>query len=294
MRRVVFCAALMCTTISYSAEVEVESVLITVIDQVQVPVKESGVLESLRVREGQLVEAGDLLGTLNCDLEKLAQENASLELQTAELNAKNDVDLRLSRKSLELAKTELKRANESILVYPKSISQTEIDRLRLAAEQAELEAEKAEHGLSIAKLSRSLRENQLAVATLMLERRKIVAPLRGVVAEQFRKEGERLAAEAPVLRIVGLDRLRAEGFLNVRDTGLDLNGHAVRLNVELPGSRTRTFSGTIVFVSPEIEPVDGRFRIWAEIPNREGLLRPGMPASMKVDIGGPSTKAASQ
>jgi multidrug efflux pump subunit AcrA (membrane-fusion protein) len=42
------------------------------------------------------------------------------------------------------------------------------------------------------------------------------------------------------------------------------------------------FAGKIVFVSPEVDPITGQVRIWAEIDNRDGRLRPGQPAQMVV------------
>jgi macrolide-specific efflux system membrane fusion protein len=37
-----------------------------------------------------------------------------------------------------------------------------------------------------------------------------------------------------------------------------------------------------VFVSPEVDPITGQVRVWAEIDNREARLRPGQPARMSV------------
>jgi macrolide-specific efflux system membrane fusion protein len=49
-----------------------------------------------------------------------------------------------------------------------------------------------------------------------------------------------------------------------------------------PGGEQNTFAGKIVFVSPEVDPITGQVRIWAEIDNRDGRLRPGQPARMAV------------
>jgi multidrug efflux pump subunit AcrA (membrane-fusion protein) len=42
--------------------------------------------------------------------------------------------------------------------------------------------------------------------------------------------------------------------------------------------------GEIVFVSPEINPVSGQVRVWAEVDNLQGYLKPGMRATMTVDV----------
>jgi multidrug efflux pump subunit AcrA (membrane-fusion protein) len=265
-----------------AVEIEVDSVLITAVDQVQVPVKEAGIIERLDVREGQLVEVGQVLGSLDVELELLEQERATLELKSAELVAENDVELRLALKGQEFARKEVSRARETVAAYPKSITQMEVDRLQLAAEKAELEAEKAAFEIKVAKLNQSLKRSQLSVTATKLRRRTITAPVRGIVVQLFHRPGERVAAEAPVVRIVGLDRLRAEGFLHIGKIGADVEGSEVRLRVAISNEKKQEIACKITFVSPEIEPVDGRFRIWAELSNREGQFRPGMPASMTV------------
>ena len=35
------------------------------------------------------------------------------------------------------------------------------------------------------------------------------------------------------------------------------------------------FTGQVVFVHPEVDPVNGQIRVWAEIVNRDALLFPG-------------------
>ena len=55
----------------------------------------------------------------------------------------------------------------------------------------------------------------------------------------------------------------------------------MKLTVESVGNST-PFEGTIVFVSPEVDPISGQVRVWAEIDNRNGRLRPGQPAEMTV------------
>ena len=43
-----------------------------------------------------------------------------------------------------------------------------------------------------------------------------------------------------------------------------------------------TFEGRITFVDPEINPVSGQYRIWAELPNPDGRLRPGHRITLQL------------
>ncbi len=260
----------------------IESAQVTLIDQVRVPTKESGVLAVLSVREGDVVKAGQLLGTMESDREQVAKDEAVLEFQIAEEKALSDVDVRLARKTQEVAKTELRRAQESVVRFPKSISQTELDRLQLTADKSELEIEKAQRDQKLARLDRDLRAKRVDATSLEIDRRRIVAPIDGMVVAVVHKQGEWLNPGDPVLRILRLDKLRVEGFLNATKVSSNVLGQPVRLTVELPDNRRETFDGKIVFVDPEIEPVTGQFRVWAEVRNRDLLLSPGRHGSLEI------------
>ena len=56
----------------------------------------------------------------------------------------------------------------------------------------------------------------------------------------------------------------------------------MRLTLDLAGEQAAAFDGTVSFVSPEVDPITGQVRIWAEIDNRAGRLRPGQPVRMVI------------
>lgn len=264
-------------------EISVDSVLIRLIEEVEVPAREAGVMVKLGAREGLMVAEGDLLARIDDADARLARNRAQLELAAAQKKADNDVSLRFAKKSLEVTKAELQRSLESVQKYPKSISETEIDRLKLAVQRNTLEVEQAEHLLGIEQFALRLTESAVHQAVRDVERRRIEAPLTGMVVDVNARRGEWVEPGDKVLRIVRLDRLRAEGFLHARQLRADLTGMTVRLHVALPNGEESQFTGRVVFVSPEIDPVNQQVRVWAEIENRELRLRPGMRAEMTID-----------
>jgi macrolide-specific efflux system membrane fusion protein len=95
------------------------------------------------------------------------------------------------------------------------------------------------------------------------------------------RRGEWVEPGQEALRIVNVDRLKAEGFIPAARATADLTGKSVTLEVDGAVSDTVP-SGTIVFVSPEVDPITGQVRLWAEIDNRDGRLRPGQPVRMAI------------
>jgi multidrug efflux pump subunit AcrA (membrane-fusion protein) len=103
-----------------------------------------------------------------------------------------------------------------------------------------------------------------------------------MVVEVLRRRGEWVQPGDTVVRIVRLDKLRAEGFLPAKHASLDLVGSQVRLKVASPDNKPLEFTGHIVFVNPEIDPLNSQVRVWAEVENPDLKLRPGMQATIMI------------
>lgn len=267
----------------------VNNVLVTIHEQVQVPSREAGVLQKLLVREGELVEAGALLANLDDADAQIAERQARLERDIAQREAQGNAAVQHATLAGETARSELERAKASAARRAGSVSETELDRLALAAEEAAAKLDDALEKHDVARLQADLAEAKVAEAQANLERRRIVAPSPGAVVQLYRRQGEWTKPGDPVLRLLRLDVLRAEGFLQLADLEHDLANSSVTLTVELPGGRSASYSGRVAFVSPEVNPVNSQVRFWAEIENRDLRLKPGMAGKLEIV---PSAQAA--
>jgi macrolide-specific efflux system membrane fusion protein len=278
-----FVLAALATAAAPAAEpVEVPNMVIRLVEQVDAPARETGALAVLNVSEGQLVAAGTLLAQVEDREANLAVERTKIELEVARRNAENDINIRFARKSCAVARAELQRCVDSVKKSPMSVSDSEMDRLRLLVEKASLEIEQAQRDFASAASTRQIKENECKVAQEKLDRHRISAPIAGVVVRAYRNRGEWVKPGDPVVRILRLDRLRAEGFLKARDVTPDLQGRAVKLAVDLPNDPGHEFPGKITFVDPEVDPVNSQVRVWVEVQNQDLRLRPGMQAKMVV------------
>jgi macrolide-specific efflux system membrane fusion protein len=256
---------------------------LTLIEQVELPAKEAGSVSELLVREGDVVQRGDQLAAVEADDARIAVTKAERDLTIARTKADNDIAVRFARKAHEVVLAEHRRALESVQKFSKSVSATEMDQLRLTAEKAELEIEQAEHDQAIARLTVEQKQAELEGARLQLARHQIVAPFAGMVVQIKKPRGEWANPGDAVVRLVRLDRLRVEAFAASRDVSATLQGKRVALSVDVPGKGRTQFEGTIVFVSPEVNPVNAQVRIWAEVENSGLELRPGQPATMTIE-----------
>ncbi len=265
------------------ATIDVEPVVLRLLSEAEVPAQEQGVITKLAVREGDRVKQGQLLAQIDDQVARMAERAADLAYQAAEARADNDVELRYATKALEVSQAELRRSTESIERFAKSVSQSQIDVERLTVEKNQLETEQARHEQAIARLEMQSKENELAAARLDVARRQIVAPIDGIVVQVFVRQGEWVEPGQKALRIVSVDRLKAEGFAPAETVTAAQAGAPVRLSVDLGAGTDGSFPGKVMFVSPEVDPITGQVRLWAEIDNRDGRLRPGQSARMTID-----------
>jgi len=271
------------TALSAVAEpLEVESVVLRLLAEAEVPAQEAGIVTALVVREGQRVKQGELLARIDDEVARLAATAAELQYEIATAKATNNVRIDYAQKALEVSQAELRRSTESIERFPKSVSQSQLDVERLTVEKNRLELEQATREQQVATLEMKAKDQERTAARAQVARRRIIAPFDGIIVQVLVRRGEWVEPGQQALRIVNVDRLKAEGFIAAQQASAELVGKPVQLTVAV-GDPPAATTGKIVFVSPEVDPITGQVRVWAEIDNRGGRLRPGQPAEMTVD-----------
>lgn len=256
----------------------IESVVLSPLHAAEVPAQQVGVLREIVADEGTTVEAGAVIAKLDARQAELDVARAKLEAAQAAAKANNRTKVEYAEKSLAVANAELRRSQESIEQFAKSISQSQLDVEQLTVEKLALEKKQAEHELELDRLASQQKEQELAAAALKLEQHLVQAPFAGTVVLVRGRVGEWLEVGAPVVRLVAVDTLRAEGFLAVEEAAGELVGQNVVFRSENGGSA----KGTLKFVSPEMDAVTRQVRVWAELDNHEGKLRSGEQGTLEI------------
>lgn len=262
--------------------VEVESVVLRLLDEADAPAQRPGVLVRIRAKEGDRVQKGQVLGELDMRDAELAEQVAKLELSIAEEKASNDIQVRFAAKAHQTAAAELRRSEVSIANFPKSVSQSQIDVERLEVQKTLLEKEQAEHNQKLLAMEVDVKAGAVDAARLERLQRRIVAPLDGVVVEAAARLGEWLEPGELAFRLVNTNRLKAEGFVTAQQAQSMAVGDSARLTL---AGEPQSYSGRLVFISPEIDPINNQVRVWAEIENEAGRLRPGQRAELLIQGG---------
>jgi multidrug efflux pump subunit AcrA (membrane-fusion protein) len=265
---------------------EIPDVQITLITHARLSTAESGRIREVLVETGDIVDEGTPLIRLDDRLLRLQIDVAKLEADIAKIESENDVDLRFADKSLLVAEADLRRSQQAVRSYPKSISESELDQLKLLRERSKLAGEQAQRALNIKTLTSQLRQKQAEVVEQRVEQMQIVAPVSGMVVEILKHKGEWANVGDTVVRIIQIDKLRAEAFVDGTKYSQAALLHApLTLYVKIPPSETESvFEGEVSFVSPEVSPIHGEIRIWADIKNSEtSALRPGVRGRLIIE-----------
>ena len=170
--------------------IPVQSVILRLMDFVEVPARKAGVLDAVSTREGADVEPGHLLAKLDDSDVTLAAQRAKYDLQIARIHEVDQTRLKLAERTMTVDEAMLSRVLNARKAFENSISETEIDRMQLARDKAVIEVEQARRELEIAGVTRLLKENDLAAVQRELENRRVVAPTKGLVVKVYRQPGE--------------------------------------------------------------------------------------------------------
>lgn len=261
---------------------------VSLIEEAQVPGRETGALVQMDVREGQEVKKGDEIGRIDDTKMAMLKKVKERELEAALYQATNDVNVRFAEKAAAVAVKEWELVARANKATPGAIAAIEVDKLKLGAQKAQLSIEQAQRDMKVAKLTGGVKSAEVEAAEADIQLRRIIAPLDGVVVHVYKHLGEWVPPGDPVVHIVRIDRLRIEGFVNAADLNpSEVDGRSVTVDAELARGRKVRFTGKIVFVSPSVQ-AGGEYLVWAEVDNKQEdghwLLRPGLTATMTIHL----------
>ena len=226
--------------------------------------KVSGRVERVLVDIADMVKRGQIVAELDDDefVQAVAQSQADLLVAKANLSE--------AKSALEIANREFKRTE--LLLKRGIASDSEFD----AANQDQL-AKQAQLKVAAAQVTKA--ESSVETANIRLRYTKVTAGWTGgddfrVVAERYVDEGQTVAANAPLLLIVGLHPIVGVVFVTERDYAHLKPGQLVSLTTDAyPGEQ---YTGRIDRIAPIFRKSTRQARIEMTIDNPEHRLKPGM------------------
>ncbi|WP_339743684.1 efflux RND transporter periplasmic adaptor subunit [uncultured Maricaulis sp.] len=230
-------------------------------EHVDVRSRVSGYLDTVNFEDGAIVEAGDLLFTI---------DPRPFEAVLAAANGQ----LAQARAQLVQARADLDRAER--LLSSRAISEEAIEQRRTAVRTAEA-------GVASANANSD-------AAALNLEFTQVKAPTAGRTSSRLVDPGNLVSggnSSGDILTtIVGSDPLYfefdASEAVYLRYQRRVRTDQVSRVEIRLQDEPDYRHTGEIVFADNRINPASGTIRVRARVANPDGLIRPGMLGSARV------------
>jgi len=241
----------------------------------------AGIIDSMLVSEGDEVSIGQSLVRVRCDEAILNREKAQFAFETASAKATRDVDVRLAKKSAEVAEQELARTLKANLLAADTYPPNEVDRYRLMFERSKIEVERYKLDQQLSLIAKKQSEVELKQTQQLIDRHLISSTAQAMVVSVEKHAGEWVDPSTKMLELMSINRLRVEGFVDANDAlGIE-KGASANVIVSVAKS-PRSVSGRVTFVSPTANPANGQIRVYIEIENQGLQFRPGMAASATI------------
>jgi RND family efflux transporter MFP subunit len=231
------------------------------------------------------------------------QAQAQLGLSENEKFDINDVaEVRSAKAALDLAELEYNRAGR--LIESGDLSRSLYDQRRTQRDQAksayqtalnsanqrfaairtaQAQVATADAGVRAAQSAVGSAQAQVEAAQKALNDTYVKAPISGYVSDRVADVGEYISPNTPNSKIATIVRtavLRLRIDVPEQSIGKVATGQNISLQVS--AFPDRNFAGTVVRMSPNVNASARTLVVEAEVPNTEGLLKPGQFATVRI------------
>jgi len=241
----------------------------TVIAQNQVSLypEISGKIAKVHVQNGDLVQEGDPIVSLNDNQyrEQVEQAKANLRINQARLK-----QAKAQYSQLEAEYKRTKKLSDQDLS-----SELEMETLEAQMSSAEADVELAE-----AQLEQS--QSNLKEQQELLSRTVIRAPITGTVGQRNAEQGMQVSSNTQLFTIGDLDNLRVEVILTDDMLNKVEVGQTARMYANPQQKETNVIEAQLSRISPFLNTVTRSTEGEIDVPNKNNALRPGM--FVPVDI----------
>jgi HlyD family secretion protein len=273
--------------------------------------KAAGTIKALAFNEGDKVKKGQLMGELSRNDLLAQRERDAISVLAAEAKLRDLVsgaraqEIEQAMASLSIASHNKTKADQDLaraesLFAAGAIAQTEVETARLNAGQQAAQLEQAQAALNL--LQAGNRPEQVSAASAevarskavlsasesLLEDLKLYAPQDGIITSKNYEEGEFVALGAALFTVANLNDLWVDVYIPTDDLPRIKLGQSVEVTVSgdktvYPGKVTHIASQgefTPKSIQTKQERTNVVFAVKISLANKQGTLKPGMPADI--------------
>jgi HlyD family secretion protein len=233
----------------------------------------SGIVQDLPTDFNDIVKKGQVIARLDPSILQTQVETANANLVNAQAN------LERQRVTLEDARTKLKRAEE--LNQKQLTTRVDLENAQLAVKTAEAQLKSTQS--SIVQAEAAVNKAQVDLGHTIIK-----APIDGIVIKRSVDKGQTVNAgmSAPELFIIAADLTKMQVNANIDETDVGRMRPTQAVTFTVDAYPTENFHGTVkqVRLNPTTVQNVVTYSTVIDVPNPELKLKPGMTASVTIEI----------
>lgn len=273
--------------------------------EVRLAPKVSGRIATVEVDVGDPITTGQLLLGLEKDELEISVVQAEAAVAAARANlarlqaGARPEEIEQARAQVTQATSNLEQARSHLARITSLYESGAVTQSQLEQAQSQYEVAEAAHIAATSQLqlvqqgarSEDIKaveaqlmqaEAGLAMAQLQLSHAQLTSTLDGIVADRLVQPGDMIGAGTPAFRIVQIDPVVVRIELGGRDIVRVRPGAEATLTLD--AFPYQSFTGTVTAVEAVASPQSRLFGVRIEVPNPEGLLKPGMSARVRLAV----------
>lgn len=294
MKRIVYIAALAMLIVSCSKQTEFDAQGTFEATEIVVSSEATGKILHFEAEEGNLVEAGQLVGAID-SLQLHLQRKQLMAQQSALLNSRPDVKKQVSslREQIAKQKSELRRIENMLRDGAATQKQHDDISAHIRVLEGQLEATLSTLGKNTASINdnSAALEAQIAALDDRIVKCHIVAPSNGTVLVKYAEAGELATVGKPLMKIANLEKIYLRAYITADQlTNLQL-GQAVTVFSDQGEEDRRSYEGKITWIADKAEFTPKTIQTRDERANlvyaikiavkNDGLIKQGMYGEVK-------------
>ena len=238
--------------------------------EVTVSAKSAGELKTFDVSEGQTVEQGAVVGTI--DSYQLQQTSLQLEAQKRQLGATRnatdsrrlDLEKQLSSINQQIANAQRERQRFAELVNDGAVPRKQLDdinsQLKVLERQRDAtrdqirsnNASLAEQSKGIGAQIEGLSAQQRQIAD-QIEGTRVKAPITGTVLEKYVEQGEFVTTGKPLFKLADTERMYLRAYVTSSQLQKVKVGQKVTVFADYGDGQKKEYAGTVSWISSRSE-----------------------------------------
>lgn len=251
----------------------------------------TGQLESFSATEGARLTAGEFVAVvdasgLNLQLQQISAQRTASASRVEEVTKQIGVletQATIARRSYE----RMLRLFEQQAATSQQLDQAERDYRTLGAQ---MEAAHAQRQTALREVASA--DARVAQVRDQIQKSHVANPITGTVLTTYAKAGEFVQMGQPLYKIANLDTLELRAYVTEPQLAVVKIGQTAQVSVDVADKDRRRFPGTVTWISAQAEftptPIETRdersnlvYAIKVRVPNRDGVLKIGMPADVQ-------------